>query len=349
MAPPTRFAAVVSLLVVGVFFTQSFSLAAGLQTTYVADEVTAETPPELVATNDADVVDLTDHVAGTPELEDPLQTAVETGRFDGSVEPEAHIVLSDVHDDVRFAVYEGRYYRFSLDVSDEPIGAEITLSPTDWRTVAEATADPAADASPEVRKAIDDGSAAQDSFVVSGLYVRDGTYHLVRPESEGAVAGNFFATVGGFLFNPIGWAYVVSGVGLLAALQTRDGPRPVDTRSALAVLPATLAVMWVATTLSGTGSVAMRYALVPFIGVVAAFGLFAGLCLRRRAWGPLAVGSVVLCGVVFAVDVAALGVLGAAFGTLGIVVGWGGSLLLVPYGYLFAVDPDVAATEAPAN
>ncbi|KTG27750.1 MerC domain-containing protein [Haloferax profundi] len=349
MVPPTRLAAVVSLLVVGVFFTQSFSLAAGLQTTYVADEVTAETPPELVAANDADVVDLTDHVSGTPQLEDPLQTAVETGRFDGSIAPEAHIVLSDVHDDARFAVYEGQYYRFSLDVSDDPIGADIHLSPTDWRTVAEATADPAAGAAPGVQKAIDDGSAAQDSFVGRGVYVRDGTYYLVRPESESAVAGNFFAAVGGFLFNPIGWAYVVSGVGLFAALRTRGGPRPLDTRSALAVLPATLAVMWGATTLSGSGSVAMRYALVPFVGVVAAFGLFAGMCLRRRAWRPLVVGSVVLCGVVLAVDVAALGALGAAFGMLGIVVGWGGSLLLVPYGYLFASDFDETATEASAH
>ncbi|AFK20333.1 hypothetical protein E6P09_13490 [Haloferax mediterranei ATCC 33500] len=341
MVPLKRLAAVVALLLVGVLITQSFSVAGELQTTYVSEEATAETAPELVAAHDSDIVSLSRHVNGTPQLEAPVETAAETGTFDGQIESEAYMALSDINEDTEFAVYGGQYYRLSLTVSGDPVSATLRLSPTDWETVSQAATEPAANASANVQAAIDDGSVDVGSFVDQGLFSRGGTSYLVYPENIGAVYGKFFSAIGAYLFNPVGWAYTIAGIGLLVAFRSRGTARPLDQRTALAVIPGTLLALWLATTLTGSGSLSMRYVLTPASGVVAAFGLFAGFCLRRRAWKSLVAGSVILPIVVIGANALLLGAFGAIFSVLfGLFIGGVGSLLLVPYGYVFAADPD---------
>ncbi|MCO8268750.1 hypothetical protein NKF06_19755 [Haloferax sp. AB510] len=343
MVPRKRLAAVVALLLVGVALSQSFAVATStstLESTYEADAVTADSPPGLVASHDADVVNLDKTVNRTPQLRESVATAARTGRYDGDIEPEAYMTLSDVNEDAEFAVYDGRYYRFSLNVSDDPVGATIELDPTDWETVAAAASSPAANASADVREAIDEGTVTNSTFVVPGLYERGGAHYLVYPANEGEILGNFLAVVGGFLFNPIGWAYTVAGLGLLGAFRIHRRTRPLDRRTALLVVPGTLVAMWLATTLTSTGSLGMRYVLVPGIGAVTAFGLFAGFCIRRGSWKSLLGWSVALVVVVIAADAVAIGLVGTIFGALGLVVGWFGSLLLVPYGYVLAADAE---------
>ncbi|RDZ34749.1 MULTISPECIES: hypothetical protein [unclassified Haloferax] len=350
MVPRKRLAAVVALLLVGIALSQSFAVAtstSSLESTYGAEEVTADSPPGLVASYDPDVVNLAATVNETPQLREPVATAARTGRYDGDIEPEAYMTLSDVNEDAEFAVYDGRYYRFSLNVSGDPVRATIELEPTDWETVSTAVSTPAANASADVREAIDGGTVTNSTFVVPGVYERGGAHYLVHPANEGEILGNFLALVGGFLFNPIGWAYTVAGLGLLGAFRVRRRARPLDRRTAVLVVPGTLAAMWLGTTLTNTGSLGMRYVLIPGIGVVTAFGLFAGFCIRRGSWKSLVGWSVALAAVVVAADAVAIGLVGTIFGTLGLVVGWFGSLLLVPYGYALASDSEDEREEGP--
>ncbi|ELZ94074.1 hypothetical protein C440_10653 [Haloferax mucosum ATCC BAA-1512] len=341
MVPLKRLAAVVALLLVGVLITQSISVAGELQTTYVSEEVSAETSPELVAAHDSDIVSLSRYVNGTSKLEAPVETAAETGIFDGQIESEAYMALDDIDEGAEFAVYDGQYYRLSLNVSGDPVSATIRLSPTDWETVSQAAAEPAANASTDVQETIDEDSVDVGSFVDQGLFSRGGTYYLVYPENIGAAYGKLFSAIGAFLFNPVGWAYVITGLGLLIAFRNRSTVRPLDRKMALAVIPGTLLALWLETTFAGSGSLSMRYVLTPASGVVAAFGLFAGFCLRRRAWKPLVAGSVILPIVVIGVNTLLLGVFGAIFSVLfGLFIGWFGSLPLVLYGYVFATEPD---------
>ncbi|ELZ81224.1 hypothetical protein C454_09271 [Haloferax gibbonsii ATCC 33959] len=350
MVPRKRLAAVVALLLVGVALSQSFAVAtstSAIESTYQAEEVTADSPPGLVASHDSDVVNLDETVNETPQLREPVATAARTGRYDGDIEPEAYMTLSDVNEDAEFAVYDGRYYRFSLNVSGDPVRATIELDPTDWETVSAAASSPASNASADVREAIDEGTVTNSTFVVPGLYERGGAHYLVSPANPGEVIGNFLTIVGGFLFNPIGWAYTVAGLGLLGAFRIHGRARPLDRRTALLVVPGTLVAMWLATTLTNTGSLGMRYVLVPGIGAVTAFGLFAGFCIRRGSWKSLVGWSVALVAVVIAADAVAIGVVGTIFGALGLVVGWFGSLLLLPYGYALAADAEDEVEDGP--
>ncbi|RDZ52214.1 hypothetical protein C5C07_10515 [Haloferax sp. Atlit-4N] len=350
MVPRKRLAAVVALLLVGVALSQSFAVAtstSAIESTYQAEEVTADSPPGLVASHDSDVVNLDETVNETPQLREPVATAARTGRYDGDIEPEAYMTLSDVNEDAEFAVYDGRYYRFSLNVSGDPVRATIELDPTDWETVSAAASSPASNASADVREAIDEGTVTNSTFVVPGLYERGGAHYLVSSANPGEVIGNFLTIVGGFLFNPIGWAYTVAGLGLLGAFRIHGRARPLDRRTALLVVPGTLVAMWLATTLTNTGSLGMRYVLVPGIGAVTAFGLFAGFCIRRGSWKSLVGWSVALVALVIAADAVAIGVVGTIFGALGLVVGWFGSLLLLPYGYALAADAEDEVEDGP--
>ncbi|ELZ83229.1 hypothetical protein C453_14526 [Haloferax elongans ATCC BAA-1513] len=340
MVPRKRLVAVGALLLVGFALSQSFSVATGFQTTFVAEAADDETPPSLVAEYDSDIVNLDSRVESVPQLREPVETAVETGSFDGTIASEAHITLSDVNEDASFAVYDGRYYRFSLTVSDDPVGATIQLSPTDWQTVANATATPAEQTDGDLRTVLEKGTVTNNSFVRPGLYDREGTYLLVRPENEGSMLKQMFASFGGLFVDPLGTAYTVAGLGLAVAIRNRRTPRPLTRRAALAVVPGTVLFSWLSTLVFGSGSLAMRAVLLPGIAAVASFGLFAGLCLRRRAWKSLVAGSALLVGLVIVADVATLGILGAAFGALGLVAGWVGSLVLAVYGYVFAADAD---------
>lgn len=350
MVSARRYAVVGILLLVGVLMTQTFAAATTLQTTAEATRVDPALVPHEVAQADAEVVDVDAWRRSDPDSVDTvLREAIQTGTFEGSLPPELHIKVDDLSNRTRYAVYDGEYYRFDVAIHDEETtNATIRTSPVNAQTVADDVATSDENASADARRVIDEGAVTSESFVVErGLYVRDGTYYLVRPANEGAVFGKFVAAIGGFLFDPIGKAYAVSGFVLLGALHHRERDRPLTAATAIAVVPGTVLFAWVSAALVGSGSLAMRFVLVPAIGVVAAFGLFAGVCLRRQSWAMLAAGSVTLAGGIVAAGVAALGVLGAVFGTFGMVAGWFGSLVLAIYGFVFAADaPTEAAVEA---
>ncbi|WP_411963982.1 hypothetical protein [Haloferax sp. YSMS24] len=347
MVSARRYAAVGALLVVGVLMTQTFAAATTLQTTSEATRVDPALVPHEVAQADAEVVDLDVWRRSDPDSVDAvLREAIQTGTYNGSLPPELHIEVADLSNRTRYAVYGGEYYRFDVVLHDEETtNATIRTAPANAQTVADDVATSYENASADARRVIDDGSVASDSFAVErGLYVRDRTYYLVRPANEGAIFGKFVALIGGFLFNPIGKAYAVSGFVLLGALRHSGRDRPLTAATAIAVVPGTVLFAWASAALVGSGSLAMRFVLVPAIGVVAAFGLFAGVCLRRQSWAKLAAGSVTLGGGVVAVGVAALGVLGAVFGIFGMVAGWFGSLVLALYGFVFAADAPTKET-----
>jgi hypothetical protein len=334
VVPTRRYAAAATLLVAGLLLSASFGTAASLRTEYVAREVDPAARPAAVADAEPDVANLDALLADDPEpVREPVATAARTGRFEGAVPPELHIQLEDV--DARYAVYDGRYYRLGLTVAAERTRATIRLEPTTGEAVAAAVATPYDAAPPDVRRVVDEGSVRTTDLVEPGLVVRDGTYHLVRTRSEGALAGRLFALLGGFVLAPIGRAYVVAGVGLLAALRTYDTPRPLDDRTALVVA----AVAWVGSlalsALAGRGSLGLRFALAPSVAAVAALGLFAGSCLRRRAWGRLTVASVATTAVGVGAPLAAVGGFGAVVALPLLFVGWVGSLPLAAYGYSY--------------
>lgn len=337
MVPTRRYAAVATLLVAGLLLSASFGAAGSLRTEYVAHEVDPAASPTVVADNEPDVVNLDERLADDSDaVRRPVETAARTGRFEGSVPPELHIQLDGM--DARYAVYGDRYYRLGLNVSAETTHATIRLDPTTGGDVAEAVATPYDAASPAVRRVVREGSLRSDEFVEPGLVVRDGTYYLVRTRSEGAIAGRLFAVLGGFVLAPIGRAYVVSALGLLAALRSRDTPTPLDERTGLAVVAGTLVVSWAFTLLAGRGSLGLRLTLVPFAGAVAALGLFAGSCLRTRAWARLVAVSVVAGVVGVGAPLVAVGGFGAIAAVPLLVAGWVGSLPLAVYGYSYTPE-----------
>ncbi|AUV83000.1 hypothetical protein C2R22_16230 [Salinigranum rubrum] len=337
MVPGRRYAAVVTLLVAGLLLSASVGTATSLRTEYVAREVDPAASPTAVADVDPDVVNLDSRLADdSAAVREPVDTAARTGRFEGSVPPELHIQLDGM--DARYAVYDGQYYRLDLNVSEETTRATIRLDPTAGAAVAEAVATPYASASSDVQRVVREGSMRSEAFVEPGLVVRDGTYYLVRTRAEGALAGRLLAAFGGFVLAPVGRAYVVAALGLLAALRSRDTSKPLDERVALGVVVGTLLVSWTFTALVGSGSLAMRFTLVPFVGGVAALGLFAGSCLRTGAWGRLAATSVLAAVVGVGTPLVAVGGFAGAIAVPLLVVGWLGSLPLATYGYRFTPE-----------
>lgn len=337
MVPRRRYAAVATLLVAGLLLGASFGTATSLRTEYVAREVDPGAAPATVADAEPDVVNLDARLADdSAAVEEPIATAARTGRFAGDVPPELHIQLDDM--DAPYAVYDGRYYRLGLNVSAERTHATIRLDPTTGAAVAEAVATPYAAASPTVQRVVDEGSLRSRELVEPGLVVRDGTYSLVRTRTEGALAGRLLAAFGGFVLTPVGRAYAVAAVGLFALVRSRDTARPLGDRDALAVVVATLAVSLALAALTGSGSLALRLTLVPFVAGVAALGLFAGSCLRSRSWGRLAAAPVAASVVGVSAPVVAVGGFAALFALPLLFVGWLGSLPLAAYGYAFTPE-----------
>ena len=337
MVPRRRYAAVVTLLVAGLLLGASFGTAASLRTEYVAREIDPGAAPAAVADAEPDVVNLDARLADDPAaVREPVATAARTGRFAGDVSPDLHIQLDGM--DAPYAVYDGQYYRLGLNVSNETTHATIRLDPTTGAAAAEAVATPYAAASPAVQRVVDEGTMRSRELVEPGLVGRDGTYFMVRTRTEGALAGRLLAAFGGFVLAPVGRAYAVAAVGLFALVRSRDTACPLGAREALAVAAVTLIVSLALAALTGSGSLALRLTLVPFVAGVAALGLFAGSCLRSRSWGRLAAASVAASVVGVGAPVVAAGGFAALFALPLLFVGWLGSLPLAAYGYAFTPE-----------
>lgn len=338
MVSAKRYAAVVLLLVIGVLCMQAPGAVTDLQTTYDATPVDPAADATAIAAGDSDVADLDEWAASmSSEAASVVHHTAANGSYNGSVPSEFHSQLDD-YENTTIAVYDGQYYRMNATTAEQTTEARLALAsiPPTEATTTVATPYTDTDTDSVVRRAIEQGNVTTDTFAVqTGLISRNGNYYLVTPRNEGAVVGKLFAMIGGFLLNPIGNAYSVAGIGLIVALRRRYSARPLDERSALAVVGGTIAVLWLWTTLSGSGTVGVRYTVFPLMGAVAALGLLAGLYLRWRSWHRLGVLTVGTIAVGIGAVVGVLGVFGLLLGPLALFIGWLGSLPLVGYGYVF--------------
>lgn len=338
MVSAKRYAAVVLLLVVGVLCMQAPGAVTDLQTTYDATPVDPAADATAIAAGDSDVADLDEWAASMPsEAADVIHHAATNGSYNGSV-PSELLIRLDEYENTTTAVYDGQYYRMNATTAEQTTEARLALasiSPTEATTTV-ATSYTDTDTDSIARRAIEQGNVTTDTFAVqTGLISQNGEYYLVTPRNGGAIVGKFFAVIGGILLNPIGNAYSIAGIALIAALRRRHSVRPLDEKSALAVVGGTIAVLWLWTTLSGSGSFGVRYTVFPLMGAVAALGLLAGLYLRWRSWHRLGVLTVGTLAIGIGAVVGILGFFGLLLGPLALFIGWLGSLPLVGYGYVF--------------
>lgn len=342
MVSTKRYAAVIALLLVGVLCTQAVGGISGMQTTYDATRVDPATDAAQIAAHDPDVVALNDWIDSMPpEADTVIRQAIENGTYSGDVPPELHMRLEDYDNESTIAVYRGEYYRMNVTVAEETTDARITITPITAADAARAVATPYADANATIRHAIQSGSATTDQIVVEqGLVSKDDAYYLVVPQNEGAVIGKFFAMLGGFVLNPIGYAYGTAALVLLGALRVRQVARPLVERDPFVAMAGTVLILWFWTTVTGSGTIGLRYVVYPLVGAVAALGLLAGIYFRGQAWRRLAVLTVGTPVVGIGAALVSVGAYGILFGSLALVVGWFGSLPLVGYGYAFADGSD---------
>jgi len=339
MVSTARYAAVLALLAVGLLCAGAGTTGAPADATYAATHVDPATDGARIATADPDLVDFDDWTDGVPDSgARALREALRDGTYEGSVPPELYVRLDDHANESVVGVSRGDYYRLRVATDGDTTDVALTATALAPETAAHAVATPYADADPTLRRAIANGTATADGFVAPGLVQRGGDYYVVEPANGGALVGRFAAAIGAFLLRPPGYAYVAAAFAILAGLRARRTARPLDGRSALGVAAATVALIWVGTTLTGSGSLGMRYVVYPILGAVAALGLLAGLLVRRGSWARLAALTVLTPLLGAAASAVALGVPGVLFGALALVCGWSASLPLVAYGYAFGAD-----------
>lgn len=336
MNSTARYAAVLVLLAVGLLCASAGTTGAPADATYAATHVDPAADGARIATADPDLVDFDEWADGVPESGvHALREALRDGRYDGPVPPELYVRLDDYANESVVGVSRGDYYRLRVATDGNTTDVTLTATPLAPETAAHAVATPYADADPALRRAMANGTATADGFVPPALVERGDDYYVVEPANDGALAGRLAAAIGAFLLRPPGYAYVAAAFAILAGLRARRDPRPLDGRSALGVAAATVALIWVGTTLTGSGSLGMRYVVYPILGAVAALGLLAGLLVRRGSWGRLVALTVLTPLAGAGASAVALGVPGVLFGALALVCGWATSLPLVAYGYAF--------------
>ncbi|RLM76393.1 hypothetical protein [Halorubrum sp. Atlit-26R] len=335
MSPSTRTLAILALLIVGVALSFAFHATAGdTQITYEATAVEPGEDPAPVADASRNVTDLNERLAGTDDrYREPVRTAAATGSFEGSLSPELHTAIGDV--DTPYVAYDGGYYEWSLSTRGDTTNAAIEMRETDPETVFDAVARPAAEASPGVRTAIDEGTAT-NATIRSGLYRQDGAYYAVAVESEAAVFAQVAGAALGFVLTPVGRGYTAVALGLLAYRYrepTRD--RLLTPRRAAAVAALALPVALVGTALFESGSIS-RFVTGPASATVVASGVLAGALVARQRWLALA-GVTVGIGLLATAAIAgALGVVGLVFGPLAVCFGIVAGAVPFGYGYWFA-------------
>ena len=333
--PSIRTVAVLLLLVVGVTLSFAFhATAGGASVTYTATAVEPGENPDLVARAAGNVTDLDERLAGTPtRYRQPIRAAARTGSYNGSLDPELDIVVDDIESP--YVRYDGRYYSWTVSTASETTNATIRMAPAEPDAVFERVARPVADAPPEVRTAITEGSATGFS-VDAGLYEQDGTYYAVAAENEGAVVTQLAKVFAGFALTPVGRGYTAVALGLLAFRHrgpNRDRPLTPRRAAASAALAVPIALAGAALLESGAAS---WFVTGPASAFVVAAGVVAGVFAARGQWLRLlgvSVGTALLAGTAFA---AALGVLGVVFGTLAVLFGFAAGVVPFGYGYWFA-------------
>lgn len=234
----------------------------------------------------------------------------------------------------RYVWYNDRYYSWAVSTESGTTNATIRMQPTDPAAVFETIVRPVDDAPPEVRTAIAEGSAT-GLTVAAGVYQSNGEYYVVAPESEGAVLGQLAKVFGGYVLTPVGRGYAAVGIGLLMyRFREPMRDRPLTPRRALAFPALAILVALTGTLLFETGSLS-RFVTGPMSAFVVAAGSVAGVFAARRQWLRLVGATSGTALVAIAAFVAALGVVGAIFGVLAVVLGVTTGIVPFGYGYWF--------------
>lgn len=333
--PSARTVALLLLLVAGGALSFSFHATVdGANVTYTATPVEPGADPERVTRAASNVTDLDERLSDTSaHHQRPIRTAAATGSYTGRLSPELDIVIDDLESP--YVRYNGSYYAWSLSPSDGTTNATIRMRPTEPDTVFANVSRPAAGAPPEIRTAIDRGTAT-GLTVAPGLYHEGGTYYAVAPENEAAVVTRLASVLVGAVLTPVGRGYAAVALGILGYRYrdpTRD--RPLTVRRAAAVAALAVPIAFVGTVLFESGS-ATRFVTSPTSAFVAAAGVVAGVLAARRRWLSLA-GVTVGTGLLATAAVtAALGVVGLFFGPAIAFVGVVTGVVPFGYGYWFA-------------
>jgi len=334
-APSTRTVAVLLLLVVGVGLSFSFHVTAdGASVTYTATAVEPGERPELVTRAASNVTNLDERLAGTSmQHQRPIQRAVATGSYTGSLELELDIVIDDIESP--YVWYNESYYTWTASTHSGTTNATTRMQPTDPETVFETVARPVDDAPPEVTTAIAEGTAT-GLTVESGLYQQDGEYYAVAPENEGAVFAQLAKIFAGFVLTPVGRGYTAVAVGLLAYRYREPmRERPLTGRQAFVITALAIPIALLGTVLFESGSLS-RFVTGPASAFVVAAGTVAGVFAARRQWLRLVGASIGTALVAIAAFAAAIGVVGVIFGALAVLLGFATGVVPFGYGYWFA-------------
>ncbi|MFC5365308.1 hypothetical protein [Salinirubrum litoreum] len=334
--PSIRTVALVVLLVVGLGCSFTFHAVASGDVAYTATAVEPGEDPKRVADVAPDVADLNERLAGTePEHRRPVREAERTGSYAGTVSPDLSIVLDDL-ESTRFVVSDSQYYAWNLTTDDETTSVEIEMRPVDATTVYTEVARPVETASTDVQQAVETGNATATGVGIErGLYEEDGTYYVVAPENEAAIAGRLLGTFVGFALIPVGRGYLAVALGLLA-LRYRESTvdRPLSPRRAVGVALLALPVALVGTALFESGSLS-RFVTGPASALVVAGGVLAGVLAFRRQWLRLAGLTVGLGVLVVGAITVVLGLVGLFLGPLVVLLGLVAGVVPFGFGYWF--------------
>ncbi|WP_115863299.1 hypothetical protein [Halorussus litoreus] len=333
MLPSRRVAAVVALLVAGLALSSLFAVhATEIDTTQVATEVSSADDSDAIASRVHAVLDAESLVNDDPpESRSAVETAFETGRYDGDDHPtELYVALDDT--DYRYAVYEGSYYRWNATTGANDSSVTIRTEPVAAETALSELAVPYEQASPAAQRVVDGAEVEDDLVVEDRVVVDDGTYYVIGLENPGRTTLQLFATPFVLVLTSAGRAYLGVALGLLALL-ARRGDRPLDGRCGLLVAGLAVPTAWLVTATTESGSLLINYGVEPAFALAVALWLVAGVALRRKRYAAL-VGGGVGVGVlaIFLASVVGNPIVGVLTGVALLAAGPLG-VVLVPYGY----------------
>ena len=219
--------------------------------TYEAVTFEPETEPDVLAHRSNAVTNLTSVAAEDELAAERLDRAV----ADGQVTADADGPLSRFENNTDYAVYEAEYYR--LNASGETDGSfRLQLRPVTADQVVDELGVAYADASPEVRRVVDEGEATVNAsaenddappaavgafgFDVPPVVVQDGTHYVIAPANGVAVVGGFLTFFLSLTLFPalqrLGVTYLCVAGGVIGLSQLRSRRDVLTLRNAAGVV-----------------------------------------------------------------------------------------------------------------
>jgi hypothetical protein len=339
--PSVRVIAIVGLLLVGGVCSFAFHAAmSDMEITYTATPVEPGDDPGRVADASRSIGNLDDRLAGKPStVRQPVNQAVRTGSFEGDVPPELEIILDDLN--ATYVVYNDSYYRWNLTADEETTYLSIEISPVKAEAVITDVSAPSETAPSEIQSAIESGSSTGWS-VETGVYLDDGAYYAVTPESDSAVATSILGGFVGYLVTPVGRGYLAVALGLLGYWYREPlADRVLTAHRSILVASLAVPVALVGTALFESGSIS-RFITAPVSATVVSSGVVAGTLAHQRRWAGLIGATVLVTGLTIGVSILAYGLFGILLGGIFLIVGFSTGVVSFVYGYVFARRPSQA-------